>query len=206
MFRPFACVLLLGGAIAIPAAAGRPMKVADLFAFQRVADPQISPDGKSVVYQVGTVDLDANKTSTNLWVAAVDGKTPPRRLTTSTKSDRHPRWSPDGKQILFESTRSGDSQLWVIDVGGGEARQFTTISTGASTGIWSPDGKKVAFVSAVYPEFSESPFAESDKKNKERLDAAEKNTVKAKVFKQLFYRHWDEYVGDRRQHLFVVNA
>src|SRR3954451_14337707 len=206
MLRPFAWVWLIAGTAVSPVAAGRPMTLADLVAFQRVADPQVSPDGKSVVYQVGTVDLDANKTSTNLWVAAADGKSPPRRLTTSTKSDRHPRWSPDGKQILFESTRSGDSQLWVIDVGGGEARQLTTISTGASNGIWSPDGKKIAFVSAVYPEFSEKPFAESDKKNKEKLDAAEKSPVKAKVFKQLFFRHWDEYVGDKRQHLFVVDA
>src|SRR6478672_6013448 len=116
MLRPFGWVLLVAGAAVSPAAAGRPMTVADLFAFQRVGDPQISPDGKSVVYQVGTVELDANKTSTNLWVAAADGKSAPRRLTTSTKSDRHPRWSADGKQILFESTRSGDSQLWMIDV------------------------------------------------------------------------------------------
>ena len=74
------------------------MTLDDLFAFKRVGDPQISPDGKQVVYQVTTVDLDANKTSTNLWVAATDGKTPPRQLTTSSKRDRHPRWSPDGKQ------------------------------------------------------------------------------------------------------------
>src|SRR5438874_5044909 len=99
MLRPFAWALFVAVAVVNPAAAGRPMKVADLFAFQRVGDPQISPDGKSVVYQVGTVDLNANKTSTNLWIAATDGKSPPRRLTTSTKSDRHPRWSPEGTRL-----------------------------------------------------------------------------------------------------------
>jgi dipeptidyl aminopeptidase/acylaminoacyl peptidase len=184
----------------------RPMALADLYALQRVADPQISPDGRLVAYQLTTVDLAGNKSSTNIWLAATDGKSPPRRLTTSTKSDRHPRWSSNGRQILFESNRSGENQLWVIDLAGGEARQLTTISTGASTGIWSPDRKWIAFVSAVYPEFSDKPFAEADKLNKERSEKVEKGPVKAKVFKQLFYRHWDSYVEDKRQHLFVMSS
>jgi dipeptidyl aminopeptidase/acylaminoacyl peptidase len=189
------------------AAAQRPMAVADLFQFKRVADPQVSPDGKLVAYQVTTVDLEGNKSSTALWVAAADGKTPPKQLTNPNgKRDAHPRWSPDGKKILFESNRSGSQQLWVIGIDGGEAAKVTDVSTGAGNGTWSPDGSHVAFTSAVYPEFSELPFAESDKKNKEKADAAEKNPVKAKVFKKLFYRHWDEYVEDKRQHLFVCTA
>jgi dipeptidyl aminopeptidase/acylaminoacyl peptidase len=207
MNRTFVCAVLFSlGIVAPTLAEKRPMAVADLFAFKRVADPQISPDGKSVVYQVGMVDFAANKTVTNLWIAATDGKSAPRQLTSSNKADRHPRWSPDGKKILFESTRSGDSQIWVIDLSGGEARQLTTISTGASNAIWSPDGKQIAFVSAVYPEFSEKPYKESDKLNKEKIDEAEKSPVKAKVFTRLFYRHWDEYVEDKRQHLFVMSA
>ncbi len=191
------------GAVTLP----RAMQIEDLYRFQRVADPQISPQGDWVVYQVSTVDLSANKTATSLWLAAVDGKTPPRQLTNSQgKSDRHPRWSPDGKKILFESSRSGSSQLWVIDIDGGEARQLTTLSTGASTGIWSLDGTKIAFVSSVYPEFSTLTPAESDAKNKAKAEAVENNPVKAKVFTKLFYRHWDSYVEERRQHLFVCNA
>ncbi len=185
----------------------RPITVDDLFALKRVADPQVSPDGKQVAYQVTTVNLDANTTSTALWVAAADGKTPPRQVTNSGKRDAHPRWSPDGTKLLFESNRSGSQQLYVLDLAaGGEAVQITNVNTGAGNGLWSPDGSKVAFVSAVYPEFSELPFAESDKKNKEKEEAAEKAPVKAKVFTKLFYRHWDEYVEDKRQHLFVVDS
>ncbi|HQR07373.1 MAG TPA: S9 family peptidase [Gemmatales bacterium] len=193
---------------ALPAQAAdqRPMTIDDLFAFKRITDPQISPDGKHVVYVVTTVDLAGNKSSSNLWIFGFDRKAPARQLTTTTKKDRHPRWSPDGTRILFESNRSGTNQLWVIDLSGGEAQQLTTISTSAGTGIWSPDGKKLAFVSSVFPEFSWLPFAESDKKNKEKLEAIEKNPVKAKVFSKLFFRHWDEYVEDKRQHLFVCNA
>src|SRR4051795_7607094 len=156
-------LLLVGLLVAMtpPAEAAdkRPITVDDLFRFQRVSDPQISPDGSQVVYAVSVItDPANNKTSSNLWLAVTDGKTPPRQLTTTDKKDRHPRWSPDGKRILFESDRSGESQLWLIDVSGGEARQATKIATEARTGVWSPNGKLIAFVSAVYPENSQKPF------------------------------------------------
>src|SRR5216684_3946310 len=187
------------------AADKRPMTLNDLFAFKRVSDPQISPDGKLVAYVVGEVDKEANKIPSSIWLAATDGKTDPKRLTNSPgKKDKHPRWNPDGKSILFESNRSGENQLWVIDINGGEARQLTTISTEASDAIWSRDGKQIAFVSAVYPEYSEKPFKESDELNKKRKEEIEKNPVKAKVHTKLFYRHWDSYVDDKREHLFVM--
>src|SRR5438128_1555394 len=188
------------------AADKRPMQVEDLFKFKRVAAPQISPDGKHVVYQVTSVSLEENKSTTALWVAATDGKTPPKALTDPKgKKDTNPRWSPDGKTILFESTRMTPAQLFTVRVGE-KPIQVTNISTGAGNAIWSPDGTRIAFVSAVHPEFSEKPFAESDKLNKDKEEAIEKSPVKAKVFTKLFYRHWVDYVDDKRQHLFVVQA
>ncbi len=212
-FRPFVLVgaLFLGALVpsthllAAPPDK-RPMKVDDLFAFKRAAAPQVSPDGKTVVYQVTTVDLKANKSSTALWLAPAEGKAEPKQLTDPKgKKDMNPRWSPDGERILFESTRSGAPQLWVLTPDG-EVKQLTDISTGASSGTWSPDGTHVAFVSSVYPEFSEKPFAEADKLNREKDDEIEKSPVKVKTFTKLFYRHWDDYVGDKRQHLFVCKA
>ncbi|HEX3315217.1 MAG TPA: S9 family peptidase [Gemmataceae bacterium] len=186
--------------------AKRPMSLDDFFQLRRVSDAQISPDGKHVVYAVGAVDMDKNRIARDLWLASTAKDKPARRqLTSADKSDTHPRWSPDGKSILFESTRSGTSQLWIIDVAGGEARQLTTISTGAATGIWSRDGKKIAFVSAVWPDWSAKPFAESDALSKKKIDDDAKNPVKAHVWKRLFTRHWDEWVEDKRQHLFVVS-
>ena len=188
----------------VSAAGKRPMTVDDLFRFKRLSDPQISPDGKQVAYVVGTVDMEKNSISSSIWLAPT-GKGEPRQLTNVPgKKDRHPRWSPDGKHLLFESNRGGSGQLWAIALRGGEARQLTNLSTEASTGIWSPDGKHIAFVSAVYPEYSDKPFKESDALNKKKMEEIEKSPVKAKVFTRLFYRHWDSYVEDRRQHLFVL--
>jgi dipeptidyl aminopeptidase/acylaminoacyl peptidase len=209
MKRPLALLLCLTMVAPTLAERGkkRPMVIDDLFRFKRVSDPQISPDGKKVVYVVGIVDMAANRVPSSLWLAATDGKTTPQQLTNAAgKKDRHPRWSPDGRRILFESNRSGQTQLWVIGLGGGEARQLTTISTGASDAVWSRDGKFIAFVSAVYPEYSEKPFKESDAANKKKADEIEKSPVKAKVHTKLFYRHWDSYVEDKRQHLFVMSA
>ena len=185
--------------------AKRSMAIEDLFRFKRVADAQVSPDGQTVAYVLTNVSLAENKSTSNIWLAPT---TPgaPKQLTSSDKKDSHPRWSPDGKQILFESNRAQGTQLWVIDVVGGEARQLTHIATDAGNGIWSPDGKWIAFTSAVYPEYSSKPFAESNAQNQKRLDEAAKNPVKARVFSRLFFRHWDEWVEDKRQHLFVIPA
>jgi dipeptidyl aminopeptidase/acylaminoacyl peptidase len=191
----------------VSAADKRPMTLEDMFAFKRVASPRISPDGKRVAYQVTTVSLQENKSTTAIRVADTDGVQPPKQLTSPMgKKDSHPRWSPDGKRIVFESNRSGSSQLWLVPSEGGEPKQLTDISTGASSPLWSPDGQHIAFVSTVFPEFSEKPFAESDKLNKAREEEIEKNPVKARVFTRLFFRHWDEYVEDKRQHLFVISA
>ncbi len=199
------CFIALGSARAEDAKK-RPLAVDDMFRFRRVADPQISPDGKHVVYAVGEVDLEANRIVYHLWLADTGGQLAPSQLTAAAKSDRHPRWSPDGKFILFESTRSGTSQLWTIALDGGEAQPLTRLSTGASEGTWSRDGRRVAFASAVWPEYSTKPFAESDALNKKRQTERENNPVKAKVFTRLFFRHWDEYVEDKRQHLFVLEV
>jgi dipeptidyl aminopeptidase/acylaminoacyl peptidase len=198
-------LMLLTSAAA--AEAKRPLTLDDMFKFKRVSDPQISPDGKHVVYVVGVPDLEKNSIPSSLWIASTDGKGEPRQLTNAPgKKDKHPRWSPDGKSILFESNRSGSSQLWIIGLDGGEARQLTDIATEASNAIWSRDGSRIAFVSAVWPEYSEKPYKESNELNKKRKEETEKNPVKAKVFTKLFYRHWDEYVEDKRQHLFIIDS
>jgi dipeptidyl aminopeptidase/acylaminoacyl peptidase len=204
MLRAIVSGLLIAGACALlTAQAKRPMEVEDLFRLKRVSDPQISPDGKWVAYVVSVVDKPSNKSNTDIWIIPSGGGEA-RRLTDSPKHDRHPRWSPDGKQILFESNRGGSYQIYVQDANGTEAKQLTSISTEANQAVWSPDGKTIAFVSAVFPEFSEKPYQESNALNKAEQDRRDTSKVKARINTRLLYRHWDSWVDDKRQHLFVM--
>lgn len=183
----------------------RPLELEDMFRLHRVSDPQLSPDGAQVVFTVTDPLKAENRTNSDLWIVSTAGGEP-RKLTSSPKHDRHARWSPDGKWIAFESNREGGFQIWLMPAAGGEARKLTNLSTEATQPVWSPTGDKLAFVSAVFAEFSDKPFAESDKLNKEKLDAREKNPVKGRTFDKLLYRHWDSWVDDKRQHVFVVGV
>ena len=197
-----AIALLASGIDRLMAQTPRPLRVNDLFAIQRLADPALSPDGKWVVYTQTSPDLAQNKNLSDLWIISTAGGAP-RRLTDDPAADRRAAWSPDGRWIAFESTRSGTSQIWIVSRGGGNAKQFTTLSTGASEPVWSPDGKWIAFVSDVFPEFSDKPFPLSDSLNKEKQREREQDHVKARVLTKLLYRHWDSWVEGKRRHLFV---
>ena len=206
-FRSRVALLLSAGvalfSLGVAQAAPRPIELEDLFRFHRVSDPQVSPDGRTLAYVITDPLKAENRTNSDIWVMPTAGGAA-HALTNSPKHDRHPRWSPDGKWIAFESNRDGSYQIWLMPAAGGEARKLTAISTEANGPVWSPDGSKIAFVSTVYPEFSDKPFAESDKLNKEKAAAVEKNPVKARVFTQLLFRHWDSWVEDKRQHVFVI--
>lgn len=202
MVKYFALALLLScGHLA--AQNQRPMVIEDLFRAKRVSDPQLSPDGKLVAFVLTAVNKDSNKTNSDIWLIPSEGGEA-RQLTNSPKQDRHPRWSPDGKWILFESNRGGEFQIYRTGTEGTDVKQLTTIATEANQAIWSPDGKSIAFVSAVFPEFSEKTYQESNLLNKQKLDARENSKVKARIITKLLYRHWDSWVDDKRQHIFVM--
>lgn len=179
------------------------MTFEDLLAARRISEPTPSPDGNWIVFTVGVVDRDENRVNTDLWVMPATGGEP-RQLTRGPRHDRHPTWSPDSRWIAFESNRDGEFQIYTLSLNGGDAQRLTTIATEANQPVWSPDGNHLAFVSAVFPEFSDRPYAESNAANKARQEEREKSKVKARVITQLLYRHWDSWVDGKRQHLFVV--
>jgi len=180
----------------------RPLQVEDFFAMKRIAAPALSPDGLRLAYNLTTADTAANRNSTALHMIGAAGGTD-RMLTPGDAFSGNAAWSPDGRWIAFESTRSGTRQIWLLPAGGGAAGQFTTLATGARDAVWAPDGKSLAFVSDVFPEYSSLPFAESDSLNRLRIDREEHGTIRAKIFTHLLYRHWDSWVDGKRAHIFL---
>ncbi len=139
-------VILLSASLVL--AQRRPLKVEDMHRFHDVRDVQISPDGKWVAYSVSSVDVAADKSDTDVWMASWDGAQQ-LRLTSSPESENAPRWSPDGRYLGFLSGRPGKakgSQVWLLDRMGGEAQQFTDVKGRLSSYDWSPDSKKLLLV------------------------------------------------------------
>ncbi|MBC7930994.1 MAG: S9 family peptidase, partial [Rubrivivax sp.] len=170
------------------------LTVGELLKIQRVADPQISPNGETVAYQITVPDVAANRNRTQIYLISAEGGEP-KQLTSGDASASTPRWSPDGNRLAFVT----GGQIWTI--GEGDVRkQVTNLSTGAADPVWSPDGKMIAFVSDVYP------GCRDDACNKTRDEQAGKNPVKAHTAGRLLYRHWTSWKGDKRSHVFVVPA
>ncbi len=176
MLMAVLCVIFATAA----AAQKRVMTAEDVVTLKAVSNPQVSPDGRQVVFVLSEPDLKANESFSHLWMVSMGGGEP-TRFTWSLKNESAPQWSPDGKWIAFVSNREGrragegdgaaKSQIWIIPAGGGEAQQLTDIKGGVSAAgfggggySWSPDSAKIAFVSA------EPASEEEQKRLKEKRD------------------------------------
>jgi dipeptidyl aminopeptidase/acylaminoacyl peptidase len=193
----FSMIAWFAPAKSLPAQTGKHgITFADLMNMQRVSQPALSPDGRTVAYRVAAPNLETNRSESNIWIAAVDGGA----ATQLTRSghDSAPTWSPDGKTIAFLSSRNGPSQIYLLSTEGGEARPLTHVSGGADIVKWSPGGMMLAFTSSVYPD------CRDDACNIARDEEKEKDKVKARAYEHLLFRHWTHWSEGKRSHLFVV--
>ncbi len=158
------------------------------------SSPNVSPDGTQIVFVVSKVDFTKNRAQAQVWVAAADGSTPPRPLSSGDKSDTQPSWSPDGRCIAFVSSRSeskGESTLHVLPMDGpGEVRTIASMKDGISSISWSPDGTWIAFVSRTQDE---------------RYAAEDESWQAPRKVERFFSRlNGEDWVFDRPTHVYLV--
>lgn len=184
----------------MPAQEKRPLTADDLYKLQLVTDPQISPDGKQVLFGLIRVDEKTEKKYTNLWLAATDGSTPPRQFTVGDHSDSYARWSPDGRSIAFLSNRKDEKQqqIYRMPVDGGEAQPLTDLKGSFSGFAWSPDGRRLV-----------TQFRKKDEEALEREQDEQKKKLGVVVRRitTLDYKFDGAgYLPDEQWHIWTIDA
>ncbi len=126
----------------------RKLTAMDEFSIQTASDPQISPDGKRVVYVRGFADAMTDRRYSNLWIINADGSDH-RAITTGNRNDSSPRWSPDGTRIAYLSGEDGRTQIYVRWMDSGQTARITDLEQSPAAINWSPDGKMISFAALV---------------------------------------------------------
>jgi dipeptidyl aminopeptidase/acylaminoacyl peptidase len=211
------------------AQAKHPFTFEDMMKLKRVGEPEVSPDGKWVIFSVVDVSLEANTKTPHVWIvplngqtqgpstAAKDSQTNPssslgmtgeREIIGDQDADR-PRWAPDGKRFAFISSKEGGAQVWIAEFDGTAGtvtgiHKLTSIATEAGGELWSPDDKSILFTSDVYPECDGAGI--EWKCNETKVKQHEDSKVKAQIFDHLLYRHWNAYKEGKRTHIFMIDV
>jgi dipeptidyl aminopeptidase/acylaminoacyl peptidase len=177
-----------------------PFTVEDLVRLNRVSEPAMAPDGKTVVFTLRETDMSANRGRQDLWALdfATKGATP-RRLTSHPENDNAAEWSADGRYIYFLSARSGSTQVWRLAAsGGGEAERVTDLPLDVGSFRVAPDGTRLAVTLDVFPECGDLNCTS------ERVSQAGASKGTGKVFDRIFVRHWDTWSDGRISQLWIL--
>ncbi len=120
----------------------------DVFSLEWVDDPQISPDGKQVVYVRRGMDIMTDKRISRLWIINTDGSEH-YKLTSQDVNESKPRWSPDGSRIAFTSSTDNGSELFVYWKNTAKIARLSSLESSPKSIAWSPNGKQLAFTMFV---------------------------------------------------------
>jgi len=182
----------------------------DLFDFVWVANPQLSPDGTRLAFTRVNVDEKRTGYESSIWLVATDGREAPVRITNG-KHDAQPRWSPDGKSIVFvrggqkdDAGKPKPGQLAILSLSGGEAWTVTDLPKGAADPVWSSDGKRIAFMSSTTQEdIQKDERKKSAAKTGNTKEAESEHESDVHFINRAVYRSNDEGYLDPKRHAHI---
>lgn len=171
----------------------------NIFDLEYASDPQISPDGNQIVYVRNFMDIMDDRRKSNLWIINADGSRH-RPLTSGNANNFSPRWSTDGSKLLYVSTESSSTELYIRWMDTGHSAKITNLTHSPGGLSWSPDGNMIAFT--MFVPKKDKPMVTLPGKP----DGAEWANP-AKVIEKLKYRaDGAGYLEDGYTHVFVVPA
>jgi dipeptidyl aminopeptidase/acylaminoacyl peptidase len=177
----------------------RAFTLPDLYKIKGISEPSFSPDGKKIAFVLSESFLEKGKTETEVYTMDADGSNL-KNVSNNPGPDNHPRWSPDGKKLLFTSFRENGAQAWVVSPDGGTPMRLTNFSPGVADAEWSPDGKRLVFSADVFPD-----CGADDKCNAYNDSTQSNGPLKAHMADHLLYRHWTEWKDGKRTHTFIYD-
>ena len=184
-------ILLSGLAFTLSAQNGTEIFTAEkMWQMERVGAPDISPDGHKAVFTITKYDIEANSSSTDIYLLNLEDGS--KRQLTFTGKEGSPLWSPDGNSIAFVSRRhDGPGQIYILDLRGGDAEKISDLPVGVFGIKWFPSGKEIAFAANILPEY-DGDFG----KLKELIEEKKNSKVTAKATENTMYRFWDRWLTD----------
>ncbi len=182
----------------------RNITIDDYFQIRDVAQPELSPDGQWVAYSVRTRMLKEDKNEQRLWMVSTKGGDA-IPLTAEGVSSSHPRWSSDGKYLVFLSARNGGkNQVWLLDRRGGEAQKLTDAAQGVNDFEWSPDSTRLVLI-LQDPKPEDLEAAKEKDKDKPAAPAKPKTPPPFVIDRLQFKEDTVGYLDRRRTHLYVFD-
>ncbi|MFD1037592.1 S9 family peptidase [Virgibacillus byunsanensis] len=163
------------------------------------SDPQLTPDGSAYAY-VSTKATENNDYESNIFFQSLH-ESDAKQWTFGEKNS-NPRFSPDGKKVVFQSSRSGLPQLWLLSTEGGEAKQLTTFKNGATSPEWSKDGKHIIFSASL--DQDDDVENQKEHSNEERQKEKEEKSKQPLVVNRLKYKSDAQGFHDNKRSQIVV--
>jgi dipeptidyl aminopeptidase/acylaminoacyl peptidase len=200
--RAFASLILPAGLAVSAFAAGvaqHAITHEDVYLSLRPSAISTSPDGRWIVASVAEPAYEEEQKRSDLWIVPADGSAPPRRLTSGKGSEGDPAWSLDSSRIAFSAKREDDdvAQIYLLDLGGGEAQRVTRWPGGAKSPRFSPDGRSILFTGMSFP------GAMSEEDNAEAAAERKARKYNVRAYDSFPIRHWDRWLDELRPTLVV---